>query len=273
MYIWHNVDNYFEERVDAGFEETQSDDQAPALFLANTRYLLGLGVNVPQVLYADILDSGHHFALVERVIGTDLDKFSANATEAERHTVLNRLNDQLLKLHAVTRTYPGSPQAEPDDQRHPPQDRTLARAFLEVDATAEAQPTVADYRQPIRDRLRALHAEIAPRSTYHLIHGELAGGHILIRAGDHAVYLVDIEGLHFNDLEAEHTFVKWVYSAADYQPLARADLDPTRMAFYKFAMHVSLVYAGSCFMRRGFYDQPWAERMFKRNLSEVLNTL
>ena len=83
MYIWHNVDNYFAERVDGGFEETQSDAQAPALFLAHTRYLLDLGVNVPQVLHAGILASGHHFALVERVGGYEVARAFAGHAEPD----------------------------------------------------------------------------------------------------------------------------------------------------------------------------------------------
>ena len=94
-----------------------------------------------------------------------------------------------------------------------------------------------------------------------------------MRECDQAVYFVDIEGIHFADLEFEHTFLQWVHAAADYHSLTRTDLDPARMAFYKFAMHVSLVYAGSCFMLRGFHDMPWAERLFTRNVSQVLNSL
>ena len=95
---------------------------------------------------------------------------------------------------------------------------------------------------------------------------------MLVRESDLAVYFVDIEGIHFGDLEAEHTFLQLIYGA-DYRYLARADLDPARMAFYKFAMHVSLVYAGSCFMLRGFHNQAWAEALFKSHLAHVLNSL
>jgi len=100
----------------------------------------------------------------------------------------------------------------------------------------------------------------------------LAGSHVLVRESDQAVYFIDIEGIHFGDLESEHTFLQLIYGA-DYSYLVRADLDPARMAFYKFAMHVSLVYAGSCFMLRGFHDQAWAESLFKGHFARVLNSL
>ena len=70
----------------------------------------------------------------------------------------------------------------------------------------------------------------------------------------------------------EHTFLQLI-CGADYHYLARADLGAGRMAFYKLAMHVSLAYAGSCFMLRGFYDQSWAEAFFKGHLAHVLNSL
>src|SRR5690606_34809552 len=118
-----------------------------------------------------------------------------------------------------------------------------------------------------------LWAQLTPRSTYHLLHGELAGNHVLVRAKDHAVYFIDIEGIHFADLESEHTFLQMIYGEADYRYLTRSNLDPARMAFYKFAMHVSLAYAGSCFMLRGFHDLAWAEGLFRRNVREMLESL
>jgi len=278
MYLWHNAENYFAERVAGGFEETQTDDNAPALFLTNTAYLLEKGVNVPRVLYAGMMDSGHRFAFVEQISGSNFDKFAAEASESARQAVLVQISTQLAKLHALQRTYPGTLQDAPATQNKSPQNTTLDRALLEVAATAAARPVVAAHQAQISAKLQALHAQLAPRSTYHLLHGELAGSHVLVRQSDQAVnevdavYFVDIEGIHFADLESEHTFLQLIYGA-DYHYLARADLDPARMAFYKFAMHVSLVYAGSCFLLRGFHDLPWAERLFTGHLNHVLNSL
>jgi hypothetical protein len=210
MYIWNNEANYFAERVAGGFEETQTDEQAPALFLSNTPYLLENGVNVPQLLYSGTVDSGHHFAFVEQIIGSDFNAFAATASDPERQAVLRQISAQLARLHALPRVYPGALQAGPDDQYKLPQDAILDRAFLEVEATAEAQLLVAEHRQQIRDKLQALWAQISPRSTYHLVHGELAGSHVLVRERDQTVYFVDIEGLHCADLEFEHTFRQWV---------------------------------------------------------------
>lgn len=273
MYVWHNVENYFAERVAGGFEETQSDDNAPALFLTHTRYLSEHAINVPQVLYSGTLASGHRYAFVEQIDGSGFDTFAASASKLERHAVLTEIGAQLAKLHAVERAFPGA-LVEPFDKIGiAPQERALQRALLEVEATAQAQAQIAEHRLQIRDQLQTLYAQLLPRSTYHLLHGELAGNHVLVRAQDHAVYFVDIEGIHFADLESEHTFLQMIYSEADYRYLTRSDLDPARMAFYKFAMHVSLVYAGSCFMLRGFHDLAWAERLFQRHLAAVLNSL
>lgn len=278
MYLWHNAENYFAERVAGGFEETQTDDKAPALFLTNTHYLLAQGVNVPRVLHTGTMDSGHRFAFVEQIMGTDYDKFAATASDRDRQAVLAQISTQLAKLHALQRDYPGGLLDTPADQSKAPQETTLARALLEVTATAAERPQVAAHQAQISAKLHALHAALTPRSTYHLLHGELAGSHVLVQQNDpsvndvDAVYFVDIEGIHFADLEAEHTFLQLIYGA-DYHYLARTDLDPARLAFYKFAMHVSLVYAGSCFLLRGFHDLPWAERLFTGHLAQVLNSL
>ncbi|MEZ4614823.1 MAG: hypothetical protein R2867_04800 [Caldilineaceae bacterium] len=273
LYLWQNKDNYFAERVAAGFEETQSDHNAPRLFLAHTELLRSHGINTPAVLHAGQLASGHHVALVERIAGGDFDHFIQSATLAERRAVCQQINEQLTHIHGLTRSYPGLPHEPFTDHYELPQERALQRALLEVNATAEVEAAVAARRAEICERLLALRAQVAPRTSYNLLHGELPGGHVLVRSHDQAVYFVDIEGIHYGDLESEHTFLQWVYAVEDYQHFARPDLEPARMAFYKFAMHVSLTYAGSCFIRRNFHDQAWAKRLFERNLDEVLQQL
>ncbi|MEZ4860160.1 MAG: phosphotransferase [Caldilineaceae bacterium] len=273
LYLWHNADNYFAERVAGGFEETQSDEKAPALFQAHTQLLRSHGVNTPEILYTGKFASGYHFALVERIMGGDFDHFIATATPAERRAVCRQIHEQLTRMHGLTRAYPGAPQDRFTAQDELPQERALQRALLEVNATAAVEASVAARKAEICARLQVLRSQIAPRTSYNLLHGELPGGHVLVRSSDQAVYFVDIEGIHYGDLESEHTFLKWVYAAEDYQYFARPDLEPARMAFYKYAMHVSLTYAGSCFIRRGFHDLAWAERLFERNLGEVLSQL
>ncbi len=84
MNLWHNAENYFAERVAGGFEETQTDENAPALFLTNTHYLLEQGVNVPRVLHAGTVDAGQRFAFVEQIVGADFNKFAATASASAR---------------------------------------------------------------------------------------------------------------------------------------------------------------------------------------------
>lgn len=213
----------------ADFEETQSDENAPALFLTHTRYLHEHAISVPQILHHGRLDSGHHYAFVEQINGSGFDTFAASASELERHTVLTTIGAQLAKLHAIERSSPGALVDPLGKIGSPPQERALQRALLEMEATAQAQAEVTPYRQQIHDKLQSLWAQLTPRSTDHLLHGELAGNHVLVRAKDHAVYFIDIEGIHFADLESEHTFLQMIYGETDYHYLTRSGLDPARI--------------------------------------------
>jgi Phosphotransferase enzyme family len=273
LYIWNDETHYFSEREEAGFEEGQTDTEAPELFIQNTRFLQDLGFNVPRLLYAGILNDGQHFAFVEKIDSSNFRTFATTASPAAVQTVLEQIRAQLAKLHAITRAYPGPLTAEASTQSQLPADKILARALLEIKATAETHPQIAEHKERVTSKLQSLRAQLEPRATYCLIHGELAKEHTLVRQADQTVCFVDIEGLHFFDLEFEYSFLRMVYSAEEYAQLARTDLDPARMAFYKFAMHVSLVYAGSRFMMRGFHDQAFAEHLFTHHFAQILKSL
>lgn len=134
---------------------------------------------------------------------------------------------------------------------------------------SETEPFIARNRQRIEDVLTELRAVIKPRGGYRLLHGELDPGHILVSDADRTVYLVDIEGLGFGDVEGEHTFLKWRFSSEDYQYLARDDLDQARMDYYKLLMHISHVYAGSRLLMRGHPARELAQQILSGNMSEL----
>lgn len=273
LIVWDSQSGYFLEREVAGFEESQSDSVAPHAFLKHTEYLNDLGVNVPPILHFGQAESGPHFAFVERIDGSDYGRFSARASPAERESVMKELARQVQIIHGVERAHPGGVFSTASPHMRMPMDQRLDAALVELDATSETEPFIAKHRQRIQDALTELRAAIKPREGYRLLHGELDPSHILVRDKDHRVYLVDIEGVAFGDVEGEHTFLRWRFSPDDYCHLMRDDLDPARMDYYKLLMHVSHVYAGSRLLMREHPAKELAQQILSGNMSELRRLL
>ena len=269
LVVWSSDISYFAEREDAGFEESQSDAVAPLAFRAHTEYLTNLGVNVPTIFHFGQLESNHHFAFVELIEGSDYDRFRSGATPSARTAVVSEFARQIQRLHAVQRTYPGGVLESASLDRPSPVDESWDVALVELRAAAESEPFMTEHHDRIREMLGSLRGAIKPRTTYNLVHGELDPSHVLVRESDDAVFLVDIEGIAFADLESEHAFLKWRFTEDDYRSLARDDLDEERTAYYKLRMHVSLVYAGSRLMMRNHPARELAQRILTGNLAEV----
>lgn len=273
LIVWQNLGQYFPEREAAGFEESQSDVVAPELFRAHTEQLLALGILVPRLMYFARLASGHAMAFVEWIDGVDFEGLVLEVSRAQRFVVLERLRAAIDCLHDVERDFPGPLSAERRQSFVNPEDESMAVAEVEVTSVAATHPEVAAIAPRILDRLKRLRARINPCSSFRLLHGELDPSHILIRRSDHAVFLVDIEGVQFGDVEAEHAFLRWRFSPEDYALLDRGDLDPARLAFYTFRMHVSLVHAGSRLLMGKHPARELATDIFAGNLAAVYAAL
>jgi aminoglycoside phosphotransferase (APT) family kinase protein len=267
--VWDREKSYFPERETAGFEGSHSDVNAPHAFHAHTEYLLGVGINVPQILHFDRLESGHYFAFVELIEGSDYGTFGLAASSGEKQLVLNNLSGQVRRLHSEVRSYPGGVFEDYSADRLSPQDESCDVALVEIEAAAESEPWVAQHQEAIAEKLAGLRAAIEPRHEFRLLHGELDPGHILVRGDDLRVYLVDIEGLGFSDLEGEHAFLKWRFSEEDYRYLARDDLDQDRLDYYKFRMHISHVYAGSRLLLHEHPAKEFSQQILSGNLAEL----
>ncbi len=272
LIVWAREVSYFSERETAKFEEAHSDTVAPHAFRAHTDYLLGLDINVPRIHHFGQLDSGHHFAFIEYVEGRDYNRFRVGKSAGARAGVLREFARQVLVLHEVERGFPGGVQIS-GPPRCTPLDESFDASLVELRAAALTETFITENHDRIRDALGALRATVKPRETYRLLHGELDPSHVLVRESDRAVYLVDIEGLGFGDLECEHTFLKWRFPAEDYDCLARKDLDERRLAYYKLQMHISLVYAGSRLLMRHYPDRELARKILTGNTSELRRML
>ncbi|WP_189093418.1 phosphotransferase family protein [Deinococcus ruber] len=271
LYIWHDVNHYFADRDE--LDVTQSDDQAPRLFEVNTRFFQTLGIHVPQLYAFGVLAAGHHFALVEHLGVQNFTTFAEAATPERQAQVLQQIDTLLHRLNQCQRSYPGTLLDSTSPWDMPCHEHTLRRALLELDVVARTHARIAEHAPVIRQRLQSMAAQLEPRTAYRMIHGELGPEHILIPAGTTAPSFIDLDGAHYFDVEAEHALLTVRFGDDLYtQFLTRADLelDPARMAFYRLALYVSFVYAGSQFLASGYPDREWAEGLFDYNLKQVM---
>lgn len=273
LYLWHDVNHYFIEReiLDA----TQSDEQASLLFQANAELLQRLGVDTPKVYHFGQLEAGHFFALVEYISATNFTAFSTSASPEARAFLLEQIGMMLHRLNDLQRSYPGTLLDKEPIHFKLPHEVALERALLELSVTAQHHTAVDKDREHVENKLRTLNARIKPRDSYRLIHGELGPEHILIRSESNDPCFVDIDGTHFSDVEIEHALLSFRFEHNDiYEKYLKSKgLDNARMEFYRFALHVSLVYAGSRFLAKQFHDEAWAQGLFDFNLEQVLAAL
>jgi Phosphotransferase enzyme family len=273
LYIWQDAHHYFIEREI--LDTTQSDEQAPLLFQANSELLQRLGVNTPKVYYFGQLEAGPFFAIVEYISAKNFTAFLTSASPEARASVLEQIGMMLRTLNDVQRSYPGTLLDKEPVHFKLPYKVALERALLELNVTAQHHIAVNKNRERVENKLRTLNARIKPKDSYRLIHGELGPEHILIRPESNSPCFVDIDGTHFSDVEIEHTLLDFRFEHNDmYEKyLKRKGLDDARMEFYRFALHVSLFYAGSRFLAKQFHDEAWAQGLFDFNLKCVLAAL
>jgi len=274
LYIWHDVNHYFAERDE--LDVTQSDDQAPLLFEANTRLFGALGINVPRIYAFGILAAGHHFALVEHLGSQNFTSFAETAPPELQSQVLQQIGSMLQSLNQLQRSYPGTLLDSVSPWDMPCHEHTLRRALLELNATAEAHVSVAEHAQVIRQVLQSMAAQLKPRVIYRMIHGELGPEHILIRSEANAPCFIDLDSAHFFDVEAEHALLAVRFGDdihAKFLTHADLNLDPARMTFYRLALYVSFVYAGSRFLAADYHDHAWAQGLFDHNLKQIRTLL
>lgn len=271
LYIWHDENRYFTEREDD--THNHSDSRAPLLLKTNTDFLLAHGIGVPRIYYMGVLESGYHFAFLEYIAGGSLQTFmETQPTEAQK-AVLEKFGTMVHRLHTIQRDFPGTLL---DDARGVPlpQDAWLERGLLELNAAADTEPPVAEKRDQIEAKMRTLYAQIAPRTDFRYIHGEMGPDHVLLGQSDLTPHLVDVDGMHFTDVELEYAILAMRFAPEIYaRYLHPQGLDPARTAFYKFGMHVSFVYGGSRLLRGNHENRALAESILYGHLKHVLNSL
>jgi hypothetical protein len=221
-YVWRASEDYWPEHEhDPLFGNASGRD----LFLSAHTALSEAGACVPRLVLVD-----SDAIVVEDLGGEFLEKLLDDAE------VLERFWDDLQAVHQRVSPRYGRPSALQPADAPPVPDVVLQRALGHLDACSERVPRIAAERDRLEGELRQRHALIEPRTSYHLVHGELGPDHVLVADG--RPVLIDIEGVMFFDVEWEHVFLELRFGP-HYRPVD--GLDPARLALYRLAQHLSLV--------------------------------
>jgi hypothetical protein len=245
VYVWSAEEDYWDGRLpdDAG------DPAGPFvhscgldLFEAATRRLATVGARSPRLLFADRSRRLYpaDIAVVEDIPGETLESLLERDPRAGRST-LEQLARTVRAMHRyrapahgnVAAVDGGRAAAATCQQSH------LEGALGDIAEAAARDERAARERGLLEDKLHELYAQVEPRSRFGLVHGELGPDHVLVGRDGEPV-LIDIEGLAYSDVEVEHCWMRMRFGE-DYGPLRAPDLDPKRLRFYQYTMHLGLV--------------------------------
>jgi hypothetical protein len=101
-----------------------------------------------------------------------------------------------------------------------------------------------------------------------VVHGELGPDHVLVGPGGGPV-LIDIEGLMYGDVEVEHCWAKMRFRE-HYGPLHVEGLDPRRLRYYQYTMHLSLVGGPLRIAEGDFPNREWMLGLAEYHLTRAL---
>ncbi|QHW35382.1 phosphotransferase [Paenibacillus rhizovicinus] len=279
LYVWDLNMNFFKEDI--------LDTEGPAwnsygadLFAMNHAFLTGNGIPTPA-LHALNRDQERYpfdYAFVEYMKGPKLEAYlfgsgtelatNAGAGSSVRtEGLMEQFADVLKRMHGIrSRSYGKADHR--DDQLVPCHRQQLANAEKQLRFAAQHIHAVAEHEERLLRKLHELEHRIMPRQDYGFIHGELGPDHVLVK-GDADLYLIDIEGASFYDVEHEHSFLHLRFGE-HYERLRDDSLDPARLAFYQLHQYLSLTAGGLKLLQRGFHDRALAQGILDSNLRRAL---
>ena len=276
-YVWAPDENYWDARAAPDSRSPLSGVTGLDLFSAAHDRLTAVGVRTPRLLLADA--TGRYLpaeaAVVEDVRGGSLEEALARDPARAAATV-DRLAGQLRALHACEGPRYGKVAlVDSGGTSHGTSGVGVVHegALRDIEEAARRDARIAAVREELRARIGALALAVRPRARHTLIHGELGPDHVLVTPEGEPV-IIDIEGLMYFDVEHEHVFLalrfgEWYERLCD----PGAELDDDRLAFYRLAMHLSLV-AGPLRLLDGDFPRPGPMRAIaESNLLRVLDLL
>lgn len=280
LYVWDISNNYFQAEIEESAAEENEEQWSFGAwrFRSNNRFMREHGIRTPAIFAMNTSQEQYPFdyALVEYVGGGNLEPYMNHSSADVRDRVFGGCKELLGKLHQIRHSSWGRISAEgslPDCRIrnqsceagvHDNAKRNLAFLLQEAKLTKLQEGKLAELLERIR-------GEFVTRADYRYIHSELGPDHILLNE-QLEPYLIDIEGAQLFDLEYEHSFLQFRF--ANYERyLAKDDLDPIRMRFYKLCHHISCAVGGLKLLQRGFPNRTLAHDIMASNLSQTLSYL
>jgi len=273
LYVWDPSENFV---LDSSHEPGSPSDFIGAsygseLFEYNHQYLQQLGVRTPDVFYIDRTKSHYpfDFAIVEDVGNVDIWHYIQSCPD-KKPDVLERLNAMLQKMHDHRCDRYGQLnqvrqlQHQSDTCEH----GILNWTLHDLEHLAQHVTTIKENKDRLTEVLFTLYDKVQPRREYGLIHSELGPDHVMIDGQGEPV-LIDIEGAKFFDIEYEHSFLAFRF-AEHYEHLRNDRLDPNRLRFYRFHLHISYASGPIEIIERGFPDADSMRRIMDSNVEATL---
>jgi Phosphotransferase enzyme family len=275
VYVWSAEEDYWDGLLPDSSNDRESvfaHSSGIDLFEAATRRLEAVGARSPRLLFTDRsrrLYPGE-VAVAEDVTGGTLQALLDADPVAGRAT-LGRLGEMVRAMHRYRG--PGFGKVAFVDGGGVSKGGTCEAAHLEhalmnIAYAVTRDARAAEGREQLEDKLRTLYARVEPRSEFGLVHGELCAEHTLVGPGGEPV-LIDIEGLMYFDVEVDHTWMRMRFEE-HYAPLRNPDLDPARMKYYQYTMHLDLVGGPLRIAEGDFPNRDWMMGIADHHLQQAL---
>ncbi len=216
LYAWAPDENYWPPSP-AVPDDPFTDASGADLFATNHAALSAAGVRIPHLMLLD--RDGNYLdvdiALLEDAGALRLEALLERAPAAAADP-LSALGDALRRMHTTYGPHFGKLAAiarGEASQTRRCEDVIVDRALGHLDAAAARDDRLADAHHRIAAHVGHLRSNVAPRSTYVLVHGELGPDHVLVTPDGEPV-LIDFEGLAYFDVEWEHAFLRMRFGDA-----------------------------------------------------------
>jgi hypothetical protein len=275
VYIWSAEEDYWDGLLPDASHDSESvfaHSSGIDLFEAATRRLESVGARSPRLFITDRsrrLYPGD-VAVAEDVTGGTLQDLLDRDPEAGKAT-LGRLAEMVRAMHHYRGPTFGKVafvDAGGVSKGGTCEAAHLEHALMNIADAATRDVRAAEGRAQLEDKLRTLYSAVEPRSEFGLLHGELCAEHTLVGPHGEPV-LIDIEGLMYFDVEVDHCWMRMRFQQ-HYPPLRLPDLDPVRMRYYQYTMHLDLVGGPMRIADGDFPNRDWMLDLADNHLRRAL---